>query len=104
KDRPSWKDRMSSAAREFGSVPLWLLEISSLTMVGGAIFMLLVDPAGGAPPHGLGRTVVALSGIALFGLAAAFFMRLIVLRRESHLRAIVQEAVRQEFDRSAGRE
>jgi hypothetical protein len=75
------KDTMSSQARVYGPVILWLGEIAALAFVVAGIFMLVVDPAGAPPPHGLGRTAIALGGIAFFGLCAAVFMRMIVLLR-----------------------
>jgi hypothetical protein len=76
-EKLSLKEAMSSRARVLGPGILWLGEIGSLTFVGSAIFMLVVDP----PPHGLGRAALALGVIAFFGLCAAVFMRMIVLLR-----------------------
>jgi hypothetical protein len=51
---------------------LWGLEIGALALVGGGIIMLVVDPS---------QWLIALASIFLFGLCAAKFTRMLVLRR-----------------------
>jgi hypothetical protein len=70
----SLQESMTSQARAYGVVVLWLLEIGSLAFVAGGIFMLVVDPR---------QWLVALASIVFFGLCAAKAARMLVLRRRT---------------------
>ena len=63
-ERLSLKESTASQARAHGVLSLWLLEIASLVMLGGGIWMLL-----GAPE----KRLVAFAGIVLFGTGAVLF-------------------------------
>ena|SRR5271165_4059187 len=69
-ERLSLQDR----AAALSTVSLWLLEIGTLACVGFGIIILVVDP---------GNWLLALPLIAFFGLFAAFYMRLLFLRRRA---------------------
>jgi hypothetical protein len=70
----SLQESMTSQAHAHGVVMLWLLEIGALALVGGGVFMLVVDPR---------QWPVALASIILFGLCAAKIGRMLVLRRRN---------------------
>jgi hypothetical protein len=71
-EKLSLQEAMTSSAHVLGPVVLWLLEIVALTLVGGAIFIFIIDPS---------NWLVALVGTFFFGLCAAKFARMLVLRR-----------------------
>jgi hypothetical protein len=73
-ERLSLRESSTSRARLLGPVALWLLEIIALAFVGGAVFVLIVDP---------GKWFVALIGIVLFGLAAAKVAYMLFLQRRA---------------------
>jgi hypothetical protein len=73
-ERLSLRESSTSRARLLGPVALWLLEIVALAFVGGAVFILIVDP---------GKWFVALVGIVLFGLVAAKVAYMLILQRRA---------------------
>jgi|SRR6516162_3715466 len=73
-ERLSLRESSTSRARLLGPVVLWLLEIVALAFVGGAVFVLIVDP---------GKWFVALVGIVLFGLVATKVAYMLILQRRA---------------------
>jgi hypothetical protein len=71
-ERLSLEESMTSQAQALSVMVLWGLEIGALALVGGGIIMLVVDPS---------QWLIALASIFLFGLCAAKFTRMLVLRR-----------------------
>jgi hypothetical protein len=78
-ERLSLQESMTSQARAFSPLVLWLLEILALTFVGGGILVLIIDSS---------NWLIALVGIFLFGLVAAKFARMLVLRRRAAFPAL----------------
>jgi Ca2+/Na+ antiporter len=73
-ERLSLQESMTSQANASGALVLWLLEIASLALIGGGIFMVVVDPS---------QWPVALASIIFSGLCAAKMTRMLVLRRRT---------------------
>ena len=72
--RMSLQESMTAQAQASGAVVLWLLEIATLALVCGGIFMFVADPS---------QWLVALGVTIFFGLCAAMFARMLVLRRRT---------------------
>jgi hypothetical protein len=70
----SLHESMTSGARGFGPVVLWLLVIGSLAFVGCGILMLIVQP---------GSWPVALAATLFFGFCAVMAIRMLILRRRT---------------------
>ncbi len=70
----SLRESMNTQARAFGPTMLLFLEISALAFVGCGILMVVVDP---------GQWLAALGVISFFGLCAAMFTRMLMLRQRS---------------------
>jgi hypothetical protein len=73
-ERLSLQESMTSQANAYGAIVLWLLEIATLALVVGGIFMFVVDPS---------QWLVALGVTIFFGFCAAMFARMLVLRRRT---------------------
>jgi hypothetical protein len=73
----SLNESMASQGRAHSAVSLWLLEIGSLALVGGGVFMFAVDPD---------NRLVASASIAFFGLGAVLFAFQLFQRRSKTLR------------------
>jgi hypothetical protein len=73
-EKLSLRESSTSRAHLLGPIVLWLLEIIALAFVGGAVFILIVDPD---------KWFVALAGIVLFGFAAARFAYMLILQRRA---------------------
>jgi hypothetical protein len=71
-ERLSLQEAMTSQAHQFGPVVLWLLEIVALAFVAGGILVFIVDPP---------NRLIALVSTVFFGLCAAKFAHMLVLRR-----------------------
>jgi hypothetical protein len=72
RERMSLQESMTIQAHAFGVVVLCLVGIGAFALVGGGIYMLVVDPS---------QWRVALASIVFFGLCAAKVVRMLVLRR-----------------------
>jgi hypothetical protein len=73
-ERLSLKESSASQARAHSALSLWLLEIASLVMLGGGIWMFF-----GAPE----KRLVAFAGIVMFGAGAAKFAVQLVQRHRA---------------------
>lgn len=73
-ERLSMQESMTTQARAHGPVVLWLLEIVSIIFVMSGIAIFVFDP---------GSRLTALFCTALFGIWAATFARMIVLRNRT---------------------
>jgi hypothetical protein len=70
-ERLSWRESMTSQALAHSAVVLWSLEIASLAFVGIGVFVLVIEPD---------KWPRALASVAFFGLCAAVFAYMLVLR------------------------
>lgn len=73
-ERLTLTESMTSQARSHGAVVLWSLEVVALLFIAIGIVMLVVDP---------GEWMIALAGIVFFGLCAAVFTRMLILRHRT---------------------
>jgi hypothetical protein len=73
-ERLSLRETMTTQTQALGPTVLWLLEISTLAFVGCGILMVVVDPS---------QWLAALGVITFFGLCAAVFTRMLMIRRRS---------------------
>jgi Ca2+/Na+ antiporter len=73
-ERLSLKESTASQARAHSALSLWLLEISSLVMLGGSVLMFFSAPE---------KRLVAFAGIVLFGAGAALFAIQLVQRNRA---------------------
>jgi Ca2+/Na+ antiporter len=73
-EKLSLQESMTSQATAYGAVVLWLLEIATLALVCGGIFMFVADRS---------QWLVALGATIFFGLCAAMIARMLVLRRQT---------------------
>jgi len=74
-ERLSLTESMTSQARTHGVAMLWLLEIISVLFVVAGIFILIFDPR---------EWLTGLASIIFFGLCAAMFTRMLILRRRAN--------------------
>jgi Ca2+/Na+ antiporter len=70
-ERLSLEESMTSQAVRHNAAVLWLMQIVSLVFVAAGILMLVLDP---------GNWLVALAATIFFGLCAAVFARMLILR------------------------
>ena len=70
-ERLSLNESLAAQARAHGTAGLWLLEAAALAFVIAGIVVLVLDPD---------NWFVALAGILFFGLCAAVFTRMLMLR------------------------
>ena len=71
-ERLTFTESRINQAREFNTVTLWLLEISSLAFVAAGLFLLVID---------LTSWTAGLVGIVFFGLCAFTFARMLMVKR-----------------------
>jgi len=74
----SLKDSTTSQALAHNAVTLWLLEVGALAFVVLGIVILAVNPR---------NWLIAITSIVFFGLCAASFTRMLMLRRRSQPRS-----------------
>jgi hypothetical protein len=70
-ERLSLQESMTSQARQYSAMGLWLLEVAALAFVCGGILILIFDPS---------NWLIALPSIGFFGLCAVAFARMLFLR------------------------
>ncbi len=68
------RESVTAQAHAHSAAGLWLLEIIALVCVGSAILVFIIDPR---------NWLIALIGIFFFGLGAAKFAHMLVLRRRA---------------------
>jgi hypothetical protein len=76
-ERLTLRESLTSQALAQSAVALWSLEIASLAFVGIGVFILVVEP---------GKWPAALATITFFGLCAAAFAFMLVVRRDRLVR------------------
>src|SRR4051812_5384017 len=70
-EKLSWRESITSQAHAHSAVALWSLQVVSLGFVGIGVFILVVEP---------GKWLKALAAVVFFGLCAAVFAFMLVLR------------------------
>jgi hypothetical protein len=73
-ERLSLRESMATQAREHSPTLLWVLEICSIVFVAGSLFILISNP---------GKWPTATGGIVFFGICAASFAFMLVMRRRT---------------------
>jgi hypothetical protein len=73
-ERLTLRESVTAQAHAHSAAGLWLLEIAALAFVGSAILIFIIDPR---------NWLIALIGIFFFGLGAAKFAHMLVLRRRA---------------------
>jgi hypothetical protein len=68
------RESVTAQAHAHSAAGLWLLEIIALVCVGSVILVFIIDPR---------NWLIALIGIFFFGLGAAKFAHMLVLRRRA---------------------
>jgi hypothetical protein len=73
-ERLTLRDSVANQAREHSTMMLWTMEFVSIGVVGGGMFLLVSRPA---------MWPVATAGIVFFGLGAALFARMLIVRKRA---------------------